>query len=150
AIGIGALFSLLSFAQGVRVRVVRNWLSSASMTNVLVTERAPEEPRRRRPFRPRSDAPPLAPGAKPRPLDEGAVREIAAIAGVRFVQEVVRREVEPAGRTDALAGGVKAAPPLEDRRSLAGPSPSPSPAAGSGGGAADASGPPEPVAVTGF
>ena len=115
AIGIAALFSLLSIAEGIRSRVVNEWMSSGLMTSLSVTPegtmrswqggarsgaRVRSGANRSAPAAPdRQTASPRTPGgsrnsSEPRrALDDTVLREIAAIPGVRRVWPVISRSV---------------------------------------------------------
>jgi len=97
AIGIAALFSLMSIAEGIRTRVVNEWLSSGLMTSLSVTpEGSPAIPGRRGggPMRgPRGGRQPRT--SEPhRALDDEALKEIARLPGVRRVWPVIAKPVE--------------------------------------------------------
>ena len=116
AIGIAALFSLMSIAEGIRTRVVNEWLSSGLMTSLSVTpEGGPAIPGRRGggPMRgPRGGRQPRS--SEPhRALDDDAMKEISALPGVRRVWPVIAKPVEITAekpRSGAAAEGVAGSP----------------------------------------
>lgn len=93
AIGIAALFSLMSIAEGIRKRIVDEWLSSGLMTSLYVMPPgAPNPLRQGRGGRPRT-APAPKHGETPRTLDDATFARISKIAGVRRVWPVISRPV---------------------------------------------------------
>jgi|GEM_PF-2718017 putative ABC transport system permease protein len=91
AIGIGALFSLLSIAEGIRHRIVDEWLSSGLMTSLYVMPPGAPNPMRPR-GRPRATAAPKQ-GETPHTLDDTTLAAINKMSGVRRVWPVISRPV---------------------------------------------------------
>jgi hypothetical protein len=91
AIGIAALFSLLSIAEGIRKRIVDEWLTSGLMTSLYVMPPGAPNPLRPR-GRPRATSAPKQ-GEAPRTLDDTTLAAITRMTGVRRVWPVVSRPV---------------------------------------------------------
>lgn len=94
AIGIAALFSLLSIAEGIRTRIVNKWLASGLMTSLTVL---PHETMNhlRHQYGERSQRGLLKrePSEERRALDDAAVGAISRIEGVRRAWPVISRLV---------------------------------------------------------
>ena len=80
-IGIAALFSLLSIAQGIRKRIVDEWLTSGLMTSLYVMPPGAPNPMRGR--TPRAATAPKR-GESARTLDDATLAAITKMDGVRF------------------------------------------------------------------
>lgn len=94
AIGIAALFSLLSIAQGIRERIVNKWLSSGLMTSLSVL---PQETlsQLRHQYGERGSLRRAKTGLaeERRPLDDASIATISKIEGVRRAWPVISRFV---------------------------------------------------------
>ena len=125
AIGIAALFSLLSIAEGIRKRIVDEWLSSGLMTSLAVMPPGSPNPLRegRRGRRPRTANTPKQSDAVRR-LDDDAAAAIGRMAGVRRVWPVVSRPVTLAA---APPPGASPAPPAPEVPAAAAAPASPGP-----------------------
>src|SRR2546422_5427079 len=93
-IGIAALFSLLSIAEGIRDRIVNEWLSSGLMTSLSVMPQgAPNPLRGGRPGRRPRTVVAERPGETRRALDDTAAAGIGRLAGGRRVWAAISRPV---------------------------------------------------------
>ena len=104
-IGIAALFSLLSIAEGIRKRIVEEWLTSGLMTSLYVMPAGSPNPMHPR-GRPRSAQAPKQ-GEAPRTLDDKTLASIAGMTGVRRVWPVISRPVTLVA-VEAQSGGAAA------------------------------------------
>jgi len=89
-IGIAALFSLLSIAEGIRKRIVDEWLTSGLMTSLYVMP--PGAPNPMRGGRPRAMTAQKH-GEAPHTLDDATLATITKMNGVRRVWPVISRPV---------------------------------------------------------
>lgn len=122
AIGIASLFSLMSIAEGIRTRVVGEWLSSGLMTSISVTPQgAPRMIRMGGPRRaPRGGHHEKVDAEPHRALDDDAAAEVAKLAGVRRVWPIISRPVELSAEAHPAASSASEPATSDHNRATAG------------------------------